>query len=1117
MVKKRKQIFSGIISILLAVAIMVTSNGIMAMAEDIQTTGQNLSVIEISSVDDLQKIAEDLQGNYILTEDLDLSSVDYIPIGNNEEPFRGTLDGGGHVIFNLNILVKDSEESSFAGLFGTVENATIVNLAIENCIIRSETSGGVYVGAIAGKMQNSLIEDVYVSGQINVEGNASYSVGGIVGAVFQNGDDETLPLEYNVARCVSSVEIDVQEDVNGEKGVLAGYVEDTALIENSYSLIPDMDLFGVEVSENNSCKLLGENTWGKENSYIGFDFENVWNVTDGGARLISQKYEKTEETEDVVEEDAYGTDGLETTVEHETENLKEEKKKDVESSAEKDQKVPEESNNKMEDPDKGIALLDSNDSASGDYTYQVFGNNITITGYNGSGGNIVIPDTIDGYNVTAIGNSAFSGKDSITGVTFSTTKLSSIGYYAFRGTHISSITIPKTVTSCDSYVDNGPFSGATQLKEVTFEEGMARIPADVLASGSNTSYVTKVNMPDSINTIGGAAFYKCVSIKGMELSKGLTTIEGGAYSGCSGLEGISFPETLTTIGGSAFANSGLKTVTLPSSIQTVGGSSFSGCGSLQSVNFTEKDANGYQASVGDYAFSGCGSLTGVNFSVNVTSIGEAAFDSCSSLKEITIPQKVVSIGERAFQGCIGLERIELPDGLENIDQRAFWYCSALTSIKIPDGVTEISYGAFADCSSLENITFPERLTGMEYFAFSRCSSLKNIVLPEGITDIKQGAFEYCTNMESIILPESLISIDAGVFEGCERLEEIRLPQNVRDVYIDAFGNGENISLKNIDVDSRNINYSSEEGVLYNKEKTSLLCYPNGKKENTFTIPDSVQHIGHRAFYRHEYLTNITIPQTVTDIDSIAFEGGKLKDITILNKECVFYEDEDPDFLCISSDAVIHGYPGSTAEAYAKKYNHTFKAIEEQSGNKTPVSDHETGKNVKVSKIKISGLSHKIAVGKSMTLKAEVLPLNASNKGITWESGNKKYVTVNSRGKVTVRKSGKTVTITAAAQDGSGKKATYKITPVKNKVKKIIISGKKKVKAGRSLQLTVKVTATGKSANKTVTWKSSNDKYAMVNKKGKVTAKKAGKGKKVKITALATDGSGKKKSIIIKIQ
>ena len=406
-----------------------------------------------------------------------------------------------------------------------------------------------------------------------------------------------------------------------------------------------------------------------------------------------------------------------------------------------------------------------------------------------------------------------------------------------------------------------------------------------------------------------------------------------------------------------------------------------------------------------------------------------------------------------------------------------------------EGAAKSPGRGIANCSSLENITFPKKLTGMEYFAFSRCSSLKNIVLPEGITDIKQGAFEYCTNMESIILPESLISIDVGVFEGCERSEEIRLPSNVRDVYIDAFGNSENISLKDIEVDSRNISYSSEEGVLYNKEKTSLLllCYPNGIKENTFTIPDSVQHIGHRAFYRHEYLTNITIPQTVTDIDSIAFEGGKLKDITILNKECAFYEDEDPDFLCISSDAVIHGYPGSTAEAYAKKYNHTFKAIEEQSGNKTPVSDHESSKNVKVSKIKISGLSHKIAVGKSMTLKAEVLPSDASNKGITWESGNKKYVTVNSRGKVTVRKSGKTVTITAAAEDGSGKKATYKITPVKNRVKKIIIFGKKKVKAGRFLQLTVKVTATGKSANKTVTWKSSNDKYAMVNKKGKVTA------------------------------
>ena len=204
MVEKGKRIFSKVISILLVVSIMVTSNGMTVMAENIQETEQDSSVIKISSVEDLEKITEDLTGDYILTEDIDLLGEEYVPIGNNEEPFRGTLDGDGHIISNLDILVKDTKESSFAGFFGTLEGATVRNLAIEDCTINSETAGGLYAGVIAGKMKNSLIEDVYVSGKISVEGKTSYSVGGIAGAVFQDGNDVTIALEHNVGRCVSS-------------------------------------------------------------------------------------------------------------------------------------------------------------------------------------------------------------------------------------------------------------------------------------------------------------------------------------------------------------------------------------------------------------------------------------------------------------------------------------------------------------------------------------------------------------------------------------------------------------------------------------------------------------------------------------------------------------------------------------------------------------------------------------------------------------------------------------------------------------------------------------------------------------------------------------------------
>lgn len=174
--------------------------------------------------------------------------------------------------------------------------------------------------------------------------------------------------------------------------------------------------------------------------------------------------------------------------------------------------------------------------------------------------------------------------------------------------------------------------------------------------------------------------------------------------------------------------------------------------------------------------------------------------------------------------------------------------------------------------------------------------------------------------------------------------------------------------------------------------------------------------------------------------------------------------------------------------------------------------------VLVKKISVSGLSNKIAAGKRVKLTAKITPSNAANKAVTWTSSNKKVATVDKNGNVTLKKNtgGKKVTITVAAKDGSKAKASYKITSMKGIVKKISISGKTSVKAGKSLKLKAKVTAS-KGANTAVSWTSSNTKYATVTSSGKVTAKKAGKGKKVKITVAAKDGSGKKKTITIKIK
>ena len=175
--------------------------------------------------------------------------------------------------------------------------------------------------------------------------------------------------------------------------------------------------------------------------------------------------------------------------------------------------------------------------------------------------------------------------------------------------------------------------------------------------------------------------------------------------------------------------------------------------------------------------------------------------------------------------------------------------------------------------------------------------------------------------------------------------------------------------------------------------------------------------------------------------------------------------------------------------------------------------------VKVSHIKLSAVSKKIAAGKKVQIKAEVFPVNAADKAVTYKSSNTKYATVNASGKVTLKKAGagRTVIITAMAADGSGKKAAYKISIMKDSVKSIKIKAAKTVKAGKKLKLKTNVKTTGKKANKKLRWTSSDTKYATVSSGGVVIAKKAGKGKTIKITAAATDGSNKKCTVKIKIK
>lgn len=309
----------------------------------------------------------------------------------------------------------------------------------------------------------------------------------------------------------------------------------------------------------------------------------------------------------------------------------------------------------------------------------------------------------------------------------------------------------------------------------------------------------------------------------------------------------------------------------------------------------------------------------------------------------------------------------------------------------------------------------------------------------------------------------------------------------------------------------------------------------GARLTSLSIPKSVIKIGRKAFHLH-HLKELTVPGNVKEIGESAFEGtpkaitlkklvleegietiasgafkeGYLESVRIPNSLKSIADDAFANNSGTNNDHIVVCYTKNKAHLDWPKAS-SYKVVFEEDKTNKPVIQKVTG-------IKITALSKKVAAGKKMTLKATVSPSNAANKKVTWKSSNKKVATVNSKGVVTMKKKsgGKTVTITAIAADGSGVKAAYKITSMKGVVKKVTISGKKSVKAGKSLKLKAKVKAS-KKANKKLKWTSSNTKYAKVTSSGKVKTLKAGKGHKVKITAKATDGSGKKKTVTIKIK
>jgi hypothetical protein len=410
--------------------------------------------------------------------------------------------------------------------------------------------------------------------------------------------------------------------------------------------------------------------------------------------------------------------------------------------------------------------------------------------------------------------------------------------------------------------------------------------------------ITTLNLQQGVTTIGNWAFHKCYGLTSVTIGNSVTSIGNYVFSRCndltsidvdannldySSVDGVLFNKLQDTL--IQYPPGKIEDYTIPNSVTSIEEGAFEYCYFLNSVTIPNS-----VTSIVDYAFHGCNGLTSVTIPNSVTSIGEKAFEGCSALTSVTIPNSVTSIGNYAFSNCDDLTSIDvdagnldyssvdgvlfnklqdtliqyppgkigdyaIPNSVMSIENSAFDGCNGLISVTIPNSVTSIREGAFFHCSGLTSVTIPNSITSIGNSAFSFCRSLTSVTIPNSVTSIGNGAFRICSGLTSVTIPNSVTTIGDYAFDGCIGLTSVTIPYSVTSIGNIIFLNCSSLTI--IDVDASNPNYSSVNGILFNKLQDTLIQYPSGKTGD-YIIPYSVTSIGNFAFHGCSGLTELHV-------------------------------------------------------------------------------------------------------------------------------------------------------------------------------------------------------------------------------------------------------------------
>ena len=365
---------------------------------------------------------------------------------------------------------------------------------------------------------------------------------------------------------------------------------------------------------------------------------------------------------------------------------------------------------------------------------------------------------------------------------------------------------------------------------------------------------------------------------------GVTGIDDEVFEDNIDITGVDFSKcALTSIGKSAFYDTGLTTVTIPSTVKSIGDNAFADCAGLKSI--TAAAGNSCYESDGGVLFDKGKTkliqypvaLSAASYTVpaSVKSICTSAFEECAKIKTVDLSKcALTSVGDFAF-GSTGLTSVAVPATVVSIGESAFGNCGNLTAINVSGdnkNYMSDSFGVLFDKSETElmqfpagNIkctayTIPKAVKTIGVNAFYGCAGIKSVEFQADtankVTKIGDGAFFGCTGLSDIAVPEGVTAIGDYAFSSAG-LKTVSFSNSVASIGDSAFLNCTNLT--GINVDSGNANYKSENGVLFNSDKSELIQYPVGNKAASYSIPVSVTYIGDYAFYGGTYLASVIFP------------------------------------------------------------------------------------------------------------------------------------------------------------------------------------------------------------------------------------------------------------------